>query len=134
MRMRLPTGKLATTDKENTEVSGPHFEKVFNKHCLIEWKLIDKIRQRQTMYELNYPITWAELKTAIEKLSNNKAAGLNKVPPNEFKSLSNKILHTYSPSSTNTGKEKPTPQNGTKGNLCQHQKAATSMIQTSGAE
>ena len=53
MRMRLPTGKLATTDKENTEVSGPHFEKVFNKHCLIEWKLIDKIRQRQTMYELN---------------------------------------------------------------------------------
>ena len=26
MSMRLPTGKLATPDKENAEVLGPHFE------------------------------------------------------------------------------------------------------------
>ena len=53
MRMRLPTGKLPTTDKENAEVLGPHFEKVFKKHRRIEWNVIDEIKQRQTMYELN---------------------------------------------------------------------------------
>ena len=68
---------------------GPHFEKVFNKHRPIEWKVIDKIKQRQTMYELNDPITWAELKKEIAKLANDKAPGLNKVPQNVFKSLSN---------------------------------------------
>ena len=73
MRMRLSTGKLATTDKENTEVLGQHFKKVFNNHRPIEWHVIDKIKQLQTMYELNEPITWAELKTAIEKLANDKA-------------------------------------------------------------
>ena len=44
------------------------------------------------MDELNEPITWAQLKTAISKLANDKAPGLNKVPPNEFKTLSNKNL------------------------------------------
>ena len=34
MRMRLPTGELATTDKENAEVLGPHFEKVSKKHLV----------------------------------------------------------------------------------------------------
>ena len=43
-------------------------------------------------------------------------------------------LHTFSPSSTNTGKEKPTSQNGMKGNSCQYQKAETSLTQTSGEE
>ena len=87
--MHLPTGKLATTAKENAEVLGPHFEKVFNNHRTIEWNVIDKIKQRQTMHELNEPISWAKLKTAISKLANDKAPGLNKVPPNAFKSLSN---------------------------------------------
>ena len=57
MRMRLPPGKLSKTDKENVEVLGPHFEKVFNKHRPIEWKVIHEIKQSQTMYELNDPIT-----------------------------------------------------------------------------
>ena len=92
MRMRLSTGKLATTDKENAEVLGPHFEKVFNKHRPIEWEVINKIKQRQTMHELNKPILWAELKTAIAKLANDKAPGLNKVLPNAIKSLSNANL------------------------------------------
>ena len=92
MRKRLPTGKLAATDKDNEEVLEPHFGKVFINHHPIEWNLIDEIKQRQTMYELNEPISWAELKTAIAKLANDKATGLNKVPPNAFKSLSNANL------------------------------------------
>ena len=70
MRVRLPTEKLATTDKENAEVLGPPFYKVFNQHLPIEWKVIDEIKQRQKMYNLNDPITWAELKTPIAKLAN----------------------------------------------------------------
>ena len=82
--MRLPTGKLATADKEKAEVLGPHFEKLFNNHRPIEWEVINEIKQLQTMNELNKPISWAELKTAIAKLANDKAPGLNKVPPNAF--------------------------------------------------
>ena len=71
---------------------GPHFEKVFSKHRPIEWKMIIEIKQRQTMHELNKPISWAELKTAIAKLANDKAPGLNKVPANAIKSLSDANL------------------------------------------
>ena len=92
LEVRLPTGKLATTDKENAEVLGPHFEKVFNNHRPIEWKVINEIKQHQTMHELNEPISWAELKTAIAKLANDKAPSINKVPPNAFKSLRNALF------------------------------------------
>ena len=44
------------------------------------------------MNELNNPISWAELKTEIAKLANDKAPGLNKVPSNTFKLLSNSNL------------------------------------------
>ena len=44
------------------------------------------------MNELNKRISWAELKTEIAKMANNKAPGINKVPPNAFKSLSNANL------------------------------------------
>ena len=54
--------------------------------------MINNIKQRQTMHELNKPIAWAELKTEIAKLANDKAPGLNKVLPNAFKSLSNANL------------------------------------------
>ena len=84
--------KTGYNGQRNAGVLGPHFEKVFNNHRPIDWKVINKIKQRQTMHELNKPISWAELKTAIVKLANDKATGLNKVPPNVFKSLSNANL------------------------------------------
>ena len=90
--MRLPTGTLATTNKENAEVLGPHFKKVFKNHRPIEWNVINDITQRQTMYELNESISCAELKTAIFKLANGNGSGLDKVPRNAFKSLSNANL------------------------------------------
>ena len=44
------------------------------------------------MHELNKPISWSEIKTAIAKLANYKAPGLNNVPSNAFKSLTNANL------------------------------------------
>ena len=128
MRMRLPTGKLATMDKDNVGVAGPHFDKVFNKHLPIEWKFINKIKKRQTMYELNEPITWAELKTAIAKLVNDKAHGLNNVPPNAFKSLSDQNLQHLLTFFNQYWKGE-----ADLGNLCQYQKLANSLTQTSSA-
>ena len=38
--------------------------------------------------ELDTPVTWTELRSAISKLSNGKAPGLNDVPPDAYKALS----------------------------------------------
>ena len=87
MRMRLPNGELATTDVENASLFGPHFHRVFNNHRLIDWPVLDKIKQREVIDKLNHPISWNEIKKSTTKLSNDKAPGLNGVPPNEFKAL-----------------------------------------------
>ena len=87
MRMRLPNGALATTDAENASVFGPQFHRVFNYHRLIDWPVLYKIKQREVMEELDHPISWYEIKKPTTKLANNKAPGINGVPPNEFKAL-----------------------------------------------
>ena len=46
IRMRLPNGKLATTDAEKASVLGPHFHRVLNNHRPIYWPVLDKIKQR----------------------------------------------------------------------------------------
>ena len=39
------------------------------------------------MEKLDQPISWNDIKKATTKLANDKAPGLNGVPPNEFKAL-----------------------------------------------
>ena len=87
MRMRLTNGELATTDAENVSVFGPYFHRVFNNHRPINWPVLDNIKQREVMNELDQPISWEEIKKATTKLANNKASGLNGVLPNAFKAL-----------------------------------------------
>ena len=79
MRMRLPNGELATADAENASVFGRHFHRIFNNHIPIYWPVLEKIKQIEVMDELYEAIT--------TKLANNKAPGLNGVPPNAFKAL-----------------------------------------------
>ena len=45
-----------------------------------------------TMMELDTKITWEELKKAVTKLENGKSPGLNEVPPDAFKALSEQNL------------------------------------------
>ena len=92
MRMRLPNGELVTTNAENASVFGPHFHKVFNNHRKIHWPVLDKIKQRKVMEELDHPISWDEIKKSTTKLANDKSPGLNGVPPNAFKALDNSNL------------------------------------------
>ena len=39
------------------------------------------------MDELDHPISWGEIKKSTTKLAEDKAPGLNSVPPNAFKAL-----------------------------------------------
>ena len=78
---------MAKTDAENASVFGPHFHRVFNNHRPIYWPVLDNIKQRYVMEELDHPISWDDIKTSTTKLSNNKAPVLNGVPPNAFKAL-----------------------------------------------
>ena len=53
MRLKLPTGKLATTDAENASIMGPHFKKVYTNHRPIDWTALNDIKQRDEMTELD---------------------------------------------------------------------------------
>ena len=94
MRLKLPSGKLATTDAENVSIMGPHLEKVFTNHRPIDWPVLLGIDQRSTLLELDANISWEELRRAITKLANGKSPGLNDVPPDAFKALTVDNLKT----------------------------------------
>ena len=49
--------------------------------------MLDKIKQREVMDELDHPISWDEIKKSITKIATDEAPGLNAVPPNAFKAL-----------------------------------------------
>lgn len=94
MRLKLPCGKLASTDAENASVMGPHFEAVYTNHRKVAWRALAAILQRAEIIELDSVITWGELKQAVAKLKNGKSPGLNDVPPDAFKSLTSGNLAT----------------------------------------
>ena len=75
------------TYAENASLFGPHFHRVFNNHRPIDWTVLDKIKQREVMDELDQPISWDEINKSITKLANDKSPGLNGVPPIAFKAL-----------------------------------------------
>ena len=98
MRMRLQNGTLATTDSKNASILAPHFEHIYRLDRPITWEALNDIPTRNTVEGINESIKWEELKFAVRKLANGKSPGLNDVPPDAFKALSNQnldILHTF---------------------------------------
>jgi len=47
------------------------------------------------MKELDAPPKWNKLKKSITEITNDKAPGLNGVPPNAFKAISDKSLRHH---------------------------------------
>ena len=92
MRMQLLYGNTTTTDVDNALVLGPHFAKVFCANLPVEWFALYEVRKIDAMQEIYQPISWDEIKTTVTKLINDKAPGLNKVPPNAFKALNDDKL------------------------------------------
>jgi hypothetical protein len=56
MAMKMANGKTATTSKENMEVLGPHFDKVYNNHRPVDFTILDDIPQRSTLSDIDSPI------------------------------------------------------------------------------
>ena len=81
LKFRGKDGKIATTDRENAEIAGAHFTKVFNRDAFIDWDHINKTIQK-IMYSLADPITFKEFNNAIDKVCWHKIPGINGVLPN----------------------------------------------------
>ena len=90
MAMKLENGNLATNGKENMQVFGPHFERVFNNHRPVDPTILDDVPQRPTLHEIDSPITFEEVNAAINKLKNGKSPGLNGIPPEAYKAMNAK--------------------------------------------
>ena len=57
MAMKMEDGTKAGNDAENMEVMYPHFQKVFNNHRPVNFSILDRVKQRQTIWKLNDPIS-----------------------------------------------------------------------------
>ena len=67
---------------------------MYTHHRPIDWKVLMDIEQRTTSWELDSSISWEVLRKAIAKLANGKSPGLNDVPPDIFKALTDGNLRT----------------------------------------
>jgi len=94
VNMRLPDGTLATSNEVNGIVFVSHLEDVLNNNGNVDWNVLENLKQRRVMKELDNQTEWCELKKAITKLKNNKVPGLNGAPPIAFKSMDEGYLWT----------------------------------------
>ena len=76
--MRLENGKLASNAKENMSVFGMHFDKVLNNPQPVDRSVLDLLEQKPCMMVIDNPISFTEVKQAINinKLKKGKAPGL----------------------------------------------------------
>ena len=95
IQMRLPSGQLAENDEENVSVFASHFKRVLNNHKPTDREVINDIESRKVMRELDLPPSWSEFTSAIMELTNNKAPGLNGIPPNAFKLMNKENLQHH---------------------------------------
>ncbi len=96
--MKMPNGNIATNRKEDMSVFGPHFKCVFNNHCPVDLTILGKITQSSVISELDLPISFDEVYTAINKLKNGKSPGLNGIPPEAYKAMNSctrRRIHHY---------------------------------------
>ena len=57
--------------------------------------VINEINSREVMEEFDDPPLWTEYICAIQELTNYKSPGINGVPPNAFKSMSEENLRHH---------------------------------------
>ena len=93
--MRLPSGNLAENDEENVSVFTNNFKKVLNNNKMTETTLLNEINLREVIGELDDPPLWTDYICAIKEPTNDKSPGLNGVPPNAFKSMSEENLRHH---------------------------------------
>ena len=80
-------GELCQTDKETAAAFSAHFTKVFNIDRQFDPTVLERVRQRPTLEELDVCPNNAEIEVALRGLANNSAPGDNKVPSEFLKAL-----------------------------------------------
>ena len=56
--MRLPLGDLSETDEDNFKVFAKHFGKVMENKKSIHNNVLNNIKSREVMYEMDAPPSW----------------------------------------------------------------------------
>ena len=57
MSMKMANGEYTGTDEERIEIFEPHFDQVLNNKRDVNFTVLDLIKQHETMWDLNDPIT-----------------------------------------------------------------------------
>jgi hypothetical protein len=72
---------------ENMSVFGLHFTNVLNNHRPVDYSVLNLLEQKPCMTSIDNPITFSEVKKAINKLKKGKLPGLNGIPPKALKAM-----------------------------------------------
>jgi len=98
MAMILESSKLASNAEENMSIFSTHYHKVLNNIKTVDDSVLDLIEQKPCHTTIDLPITFREVKHAINKLKKGKAAGLNGIPPEALKAMDDtpqRIVHKH---------------------------------------
>jgi len=76
MAMKLENGDLASNAKENMSVFSLHFHKVLNNYRPVHNSVLELIDQKPCHTAIDTPITFREIKRAINKLKRGKHPAL----------------------------------------------------------
>ena len=98
MAMKLKNGDLASNAKENMSVFSLHFHKVLNNHRPVDDSVLELIDQKPCHIAIDNPVTFHEVKRAINKLKKGKAPSLNGIPPEALKPMDDaprQIVHKH---------------------------------------
>ena len=111
-----------------------HFKKVLNNHKTTDTTMINEINLQEVMGELDDPPLWKEYICGIQELTNEKSPGLNVVPPNTFKSMSEENLRHHFNFITEFWEDKFDFEEWHEGQVVQCLRAETYLIPTNGEE
>lgn len=75
IRLRKGDGNLATSDKENLEVLGPHYEALYNRASCFDPTVLDLLPERAPITELDEFPSDEKIKSALSKLKAGKSGG-----------------------------------------------------------
>ena len=89
MKFYNSEGNIAVTDKENSNLTAEHFNKVLNRDAKVDWKYVHSKKHKPRVDKLVELILWKEFNCAIDKLIWYKELEINSISLNLLKALDN---------------------------------------------
>jgi len=123
--MRLASGELASNAKENMSVFGLHFNNVLNNHRPVDYSVLDLLEQKPCMTSIDNPITFSEVKKAINKLKRGSRLVLTGSPLKPSKQCTTPHAEWSTAMFASSLKERLTMKGGTKANVSPCQRKVT---------